>query len=138
MEEATVETLLALLRNELEITQLAEQLSKKPTLLAVWKKRSKDDWEKYHGLNGVDIYNHLHPKSTFPEALRAKNHVIAGVDVFNHLDPNSTAGKTFEFLWKVSKGFGEQLALSLEIEKRGFVVGFTKQQMITLAFTRSG
>ena len=85
MEEATVETLLALLRG-IKLGELHEQLSENPTLLAVWNKRSKDDWEKYHGLNGVDIYNHLNPQTRLPEALRAKNHVIAGVDVFNHLN----------------------------------------------------
>ena len=70
MEEATVETLLALLRG-IKLGELHEQLSENPTLLSVWKNRSKEDWKEFYG--------------------------IAGVDVFNHLNRNSTAGKTFEF-----------------------------------------
>ena len=58
MEEATVETLLALLQRQKQ-SEIHQQLKETPEILHDWKKRSKDDWEKYHGIAGVDIFNHL-------------------------------------------------------------------------------
>jgi hypothetical protein len=31
-------------------------------VMEAWKRMAKEDWEKYYGLFGVDIYNHLHPQ----------------------------------------------------------------------------
>ena len=81
---------MALLRRQKQC-ELQQQLNETPEIFRDWKKRSEAQWEKYHGIAGVDIYNHLNPENRFSGALRAKNHVIAGVDVFNHLNPNSTA-----------------------------------------------
>ena len=54
---------------ELDLTQdvldsLFRQLDKsEKTTLANWKDVTKEDWEKYYGFSGVEIYNYLHPES---------------------------------------------------------------------------
>ena len=40
---------------------LINQLNKNPqATISKWMTRSKEDWEKYYQLNGIDIYNHFH------------------------------------------------------------------------------
>ena len=60
MEEATVETLLALLQR-LKLSELHQQLKETPELFHDWRNRSEAQWEKYHGIAGVDVFNHLNP-----------------------------------------------------------------------------
>jgi hypothetical protein len=52
-------TLLKLLERK-KLSQLAQELTDGTTTFEEFFRRSKPDWEKYFGLPGVDIYNHLH------------------------------------------------------------------------------
>ncbi|KAJ3257811.1 hypothetical protein HK103_004279 [Boothiomyces macroporosus] len=47
---------------ETSLDELIEELENSPLSFSTYYKRTKDDWEKYYGLPGIDIYNHLHSK----------------------------------------------------------------------------
>ena len=71
MEEATVETLLALLQRQKQ-SELHQRLKETPELFHDWKKRSEAQWkEELIALQGnaygfSDIYNHLNPEIECP------------------------------------------------------------------------
>ncbi|KAJ2984935.1 hypothetical protein HDV02_000847, partial [Globomyces sp. JEL0801] len=69
--EPNKEGLLKLLKT-LKKTGLYNELSEsyQNDLFDAWKNRSKEDWEKYYGLAGIDIYNYLHPK---PKGILVEN-----------------------------------------------------------------
>lgn len=63
MTTPTRDTLLALL-NDLDPTphDLISQLNKNSqATIQRWMARPREQWDKYHGESGEDIYNHLHP-----------------------------------------------------------------------------
>lgn len=53
---------------------LLNQLRNGRNVVSVWKNRSKVDWEKYHGITGVDIYNYLHTIEEGTAGLNGRNH----------------------------------------------------------------
>jgi TnpA family transposase len=59
---ATKESLIALLKRK-NLTSIIDELNNGSTTFDDCLSRSKEDWEKYYGLPGVDIYNHLHPQT---------------------------------------------------------------------------
>jgi hypothetical protein len=48
--------------NDLELTELYNQLQTKPRILAAWKVRTEAQWNEYYGISGIDVYNYLHLK----------------------------------------------------------------------------
>ena len=45
------------------LTDLATELETGATTFHEFKNRSKEDWEKYYGIAGIDIHNHLNPQT---------------------------------------------------------------------------
>jgi hypothetical protein len=63
------ESLLNLFKRKL-LNDLYKELDSGRTTFEEMMALSKDDWERYYGINGIAIYNHLHPKgkiSLFPQ-----------------------------------------------------------------------
>ncbi|KAJ3267555.1 hypothetical protein HDV01_004798 [Terramyces sp. JEL0728] len=48
--------------NEPTLDVLIEELENRCKSFSTYYQRTKADWEKFCGLPGIDIYNHLHPK----------------------------------------------------------------------------
>ncbi|KAJ3270535.1 hypothetical protein HDV01_007738 [Terramyces sp. JEL0728] len=46
--------------NEPSLDVLIEELENRRKSFSTYYKRTKAQWEKYYGLPGIDIYNHLH------------------------------------------------------------------------------
>ena len=66
--EPTSEGLKRLLERK-KLGNLVEELEADPESFEDWKRRTKEDWEKYYGLAGIDIYNYLHPRGQGTDAL---------------------------------------------------------------------
>jgi hypothetical protein len=70
MTTPTKDTLLALLKRK-ELSDLADDLEKGKTTFEELMARSKEDWKEFYALNGIDIYNALHPnQGTLQHAMR--------------------------------------------------------------------
>jgi hypothetical protein len=61
MSTPTIEGLTKLLKRK-GLNNLITELENDPECFEDWKKRTKEDWEKYFGLAGIDIYNYLNPR----------------------------------------------------------------------------
>ena len=71
--EPNKEGLLKLLKRK-KLTGLIEELTNDDEALADWKSTSKEDWEKYYGFAGVQIYNYLHPNPKGILMLNSRNY----------------------------------------------------------------
>ena len=43
------------------LDKLVKELEQRPKRIDAYKRRTRDDWEKYFGLPGIDIFNYLNP-----------------------------------------------------------------------------
>ena len=48
--------------NDVSLHRLLTELDINPKPYSVYLKRTKEDWKEFYGINGVDIFNHLHPQ----------------------------------------------------------------------------
>ena len=60
MTTPTKDTLVALLKRK-ELNVLANDIEKGKTTFEEMLGFRREDWEKYYQMNGIAIYNHLHP-----------------------------------------------------------------------------
>jgi hypothetical protein len=61
MSTPNIDGLKKILKRE-ELDDLSRKLDKYPECFNDWKHRTKEDWEKYYQLAGIDIYNYLNPR----------------------------------------------------------------------------